>query len=322
LARGEEKTVLPGHDGAIPCAAFHPEESLLATGGKDDKVRFWNPETGQLLKVIELGEAAEKMAFSNDGRLLAVGCMGGGEARHLRVIDMRSQEIVYAAAPPIRQVYSVMWAQSSLGRWLAACGSGGVALWRISDDDPLSLDEVFRLERRTCLATVVDPAARLVVWVEDFSNLKAWDVAANREKRLDAPPLLQGWHGLAWLPDKKSVIYISNAGVAEVWDVQENHRVQTIGVPGTFNAPHLALSPDGRWLAALMQPDAVSLWHRPTGKHIFSLRPETGTVWSLAWDASSESLAVGQSDGGLAVWHLPKIKKKLADAGLPWNELD
>jgi WD40 repeat protein len=322
LTKGEEKTVLAGHDGGISCAAFEPDGFVLATGGKDDKVRFWNPTTGESLGAVELGEAAEKMAFTDDGRFLAIGCMSGRATSHLRVLDVKSKKIVHESAPAMGQVHSVMWAQTPTGRRLAACGLAGVALWKVSSDEAMSLENIFELKRPWCLATVVDPAARLLVWVEDFSNLKAWDVAANGEKLLNAPPLLQGWHGLAWLPDKKSVIYISNSGVAEVWDVENDQRVQSIGAPGTFNAPHIALSPDGRWLAALMQPDAVSLWHRPTGKHIFSLRPETGTVWSLAWDASSENLAVGQSDGGLAVWHLPKIKKSLAEAGLPWKEVD
>ena len=96
----------------------------------------------------------------------------------------------------------------------------------------------------------------------------------------------------------------------------------SLGEPETFNAPHIALSPDGKWLAGLTQPETVSIWNVSTGKHEFSLRPEAGTVWSLAWDASSTKLAVGQSDGGLAVWHLPRIEKKLSELGLAWRRED
>jgi WD40 repeat protein len=129
----------------------------------------------------------------------------------------------------------------------------------------------------------------------------------------------QGWHGLALLPDNQSILYISNTGAAEIWDIEQDKHVTSIGKPGTFAAPHISLSPNGQWLAAQTQPDAVSIWHRPTGEHVFSMRPETGTVWSLAWDPTSEHLAVGQSDGSLAVWHLPKIQQKLAGAGLEWK---
>jgi WD40 repeat protein len=130
----------------------------------------------------------------------------------------------------------------------------------------------------------------------------------------------QGWHGVSLLPDGQSIIYVSKTGVAEVWNVKEDRQLSTFGEPGTFNAPEVALSPDGKWFAALTLPDTVSIWHRPTGKLVFSLRPEAGTVWSLAWDPSSQQLAVGRSDGGLAVWHLPIIQEKLAASGLRWQE--
>jgi WD40 repeat protein len=132
----------------------------------------------------------------------------------------------------------------------------------------------------------------------------------------------QGWHGLALLPDGESIIYVSKTGVAEVWNVKHDRHSDTLGEPATFGAPHIALSPNGVWFAALTQLDTVSVWHRPTGKHVFTLRPETGAVWSLAWDPTSEHLAVGQSDGSLAVWHLPAIQKKLAQSGLAWQEDD
>jgi WD40 repeat protein len=124
---------------------------------------------------------------------------------------------------------------------------------------------------------------------------------------------------LTYLPDGRSILYVANTGVVEVWDVAKNRRVATIGEPDTFAAPHIALSFDGNWLAALTQQGTVSIWHRPTAQHLFSLRPETGSVWSLAWDPSGQHLAVGQSDGGLAVWHLPRIQQKLAESGLEWQ---
>ena len=75
-------------------------------------------------------------------------------------------------------------------------------------------------------------------------------------------------------------------------------------------------------MAALTQPDTVSVWHIPTREHVFSLRPQAATVWSLAWDASSENLAVGGSDGGLAIWRLSRIHEKLAELGLAWKYAD
>jgi WD40 repeat protein len=94
LARADEKLALVGHEGGVPAAAFHPGGRLLATGGKDDVVRVWDVATGDVVESFDQGEAVEKLAFSPDGELLAVGCIGRVGGPHLRVFDRRSQEKV------------------------------------------------------------------------------------------------------------------------------------------------------------------------------------------------------------------------------------
>jgi WD40 repeat protein len=161
-----------------------------------------------------------------------------------------------------------------------------------------------------------------MVWAEEDSHLQAWDIQASHQLPLHAPRMLQGWHGLAFLPDGQSIIYVSESGIAEIWDVKKDRRVKSIGAAGTFIAPHVALSPDGKWFAALTQHDMVSVWRLTSGKHLFSLPLEADSVWSLAWDASGNRLAVGQSNGAIAVVHLQRIQRKLADADLQWQEDD
>jgi WD40 repeat protein len=219
----------------------------------------------------------------------------------------------------VGDIHSLAWVDRPDISYLAACGPGGVALWKVSRRSPIRMEQVLKLPRKWCLSTALNAEGSLLVWTEEDWRLKAWDVAGAREKLLHAPPMFSGWHGLAFLPDDKSIIYISKSGVAEIWNVAEDRRVDSLGEPGIFNAPHISLSPDGKWLAALTQPDTVTIWHMPARKHVFSLRPEHGTVWSLAWDPSSEHLAVGQSDGGLAIWHVPRIQRSLAECGLEWR---
>jgi WD40 repeat protein/tRNA A-37 threonylcarbamoyl transferase component Bud32 len=322
LARADEKTVMSGHEGGIPCAAFHPDGRLLATGGKDDEVRIWNSSTGQIVQSFNLGEAVQALAFSADGRLLAVGCMGRVGAPHLRVFDAQSNEKIYEANPAMGQIHSLSWADGLKGSYLAACGPNGVALWIVSDDKPLRLARVVELDRSRCLATILNTNGRWMVWAQDDSRLQAWDIVGGQERPLHAPPMLQGWHGVAFLPDGESIIYITKSGVAEIWNVKEDRHVDSVGEPGIFSAPHIALSPNGKWFAAVVQQNTVSVWHMPTKQQVFSLRSDVCTVWSLAWDPSSQQLAVGQSDGGLAVWYLPRIQEKLAESGLRWQDDD
>jgi WD40 repeat protein len=215
-------------------------------------------------------------------------------------------------------VFAVAWAGRGDKRLLAASGRYGVALWKAAD--AAALEPVMSLPREWCLATTLSADGTWLVWVQDEQAIHAWDVAANREQPIRAPLMMQGWHGIAFMPGTANLVYIAGNGSAEVWNVSGNRRVESFGLPGTFKAPHLAVSPDGLWFAALIEQDRIAVWHLPTKKHVFSLRVDSGAVWSLAWDPSSERLAVGQSDGGLAIWNMPKIEQRLAEFELEWKK--
>ena len=138
---------------------FHPHGRILATGGKDDKVRFWNPLTGQIVQSLALGEAVQTLAFSSDGKLLAIGSMGRTGAPHLRLADVASNEVTFEATPRMGNVHSLAWGDGPAGRFLAGCGPHGVALWTVGKNQPPRVEEVFKLDRQWCLATLVNPGA-------------------------------------------------------------------------------------------------------------------------------------------------------------------
>jgi WD40 repeat protein len=59
---------------ATHSVAFSPDGRLLAGGGEDNKVRLWDPATGQRIGILSgHTERVGSVAFSPDGRLLASG---------------------------------------------------------------------------------------------------------------------------------------------------------------------------------------------------------------------------------------------------------
>jgi WD40 repeat protein len=89
-----------------------------------------------------------------------------------------------------------------------------------------------------------------------------------------------------------------------------------LGDEDQFHSPHIALSKDGRRFAGLLRGDVVSVWSTADRKMLYSFRPEHSNVWSLAWSHDGDRLAVGLSDGGLAVWDIRVIHAELARIGL------
>lgn len=63
-----------GHDNAIYSIAVHPDETLLASGGRDNQAIIWDIETGEPLHVLSNHTSSiYTVAFSPDGSLLATG---------------------------------------------------------------------------------------------------------------------------------------------------------------------------------------------------------------------------------------------------------
>ena len=53
---------------------------------------------------------------------------------------------------------------------------------------------------------------------------------------------------------------------------------------------------------------------------LLALPEEHGNNWGLAWSPDRELLAAGFSDGSLVLWNIPRVRAKLAQIGLDWQD--
>ena len=86
--RLREVRALEGHAGPVYDVAFSPNGELLLSAGADRCVRLWEIDEGCEVSAIEINDAVRRMAFSPDGRLLALGLESNG----LAVVDTTTQQ--------------------------------------------------------------------------------------------------------------------------------------------------------------------------------------------------------------------------------------
>lgn len=314
--------MLLGHSRGVPSLDFSDDGRQLVSGGKDHKVRLWDAVGGALLWEQEVNGQVQVVDLSSDGRLLAVGYWGvpGDGIQVFDVVQRRA--ILDQTGHDLRDVNGLAFFRNEEQLSLAACGEEGFSVWDVeSIDDTGSWELVKRFHEVNVgseFLTVAIGAKSIVrtEWVLPTYRVRSWKFGDAHSSELTGPRLIQGWHGLAIAKSGQQIAYVSDAGIVEFWDLLEGRVVKSLGTKGHFKAPHLALSPDGRWVAALASPNAIEIWDTGSQQLAYSFRPEHCAVWSLRWSPDSQKLATGLADGGMSIWNVAIIRRELEKMGL------
>lgn len=253
--------------------------------------RLWRLSHGEAA-MFGLESAANAVAFSPDGRLLAVG-VGDGSVRLLEVLGRREVAFFRGHTGGTNAV-----AFSPDGRLLATGGGDGTAkVW-----DASSGREVLTLNGHrnavNCLAFSHDGTV-LATGSRD-SSVRLWRVSDGEQARL-----LGGHAGevysTAFSPGGRTVAVRSGLAL-KLWEASGAGEATTVtATVRRVDAAAVAFSPDGRLLAESAY-DEVALWDVATLKRVKSFEGHAGGVHALAFAPDGGTLATAGEDGALRLW--------------------
>ena len=112
---------------------------------------------------------------------------------------------------------------------------------------------------------------------------------------------------LAFTRDGRQIVSAGNDKVIRVWDWRSGKTIRTIRGevgPGEGEIYAIALSPDGRWLAAggFIEHDVIRIYDFASGRLVRLLRGHADAVYGLAFAPDSRRLISGSADKTAILW--------------------
>lgn len=160
------------HAGGALAVAWQPGGALFASSGQDGEVRLWDSRTRVPRVIHSTPEWSERLAFSGNGKLLAV-----ANARRLHVFDSTGNEV--AMLPDHAGNIAALGWRPKLNE-VAALGNGGLRLHRIGTP-VVSRDYPWK---GACLTASWRPDGSVLASGLQDGTVHFWNIAAGTHSEM------------------------------------------------------------------------------------------------------------------------------------------
>jgi WD40 repeat protein len=323
--------------------AFSPDGKLFSSGGSDNRIRLWDPDTGKELRILKGHKSpVNRIALSADGKLLA-SC---GDDNELLLWDVDTGKVrrrFLGQEHPIR-----LLALSPNGKVLASSCGGCMQLWDTATGKEIRLQLINKVTRGSSMAFTPDSkhfafndrsdnsiqlvdlaegkvirtfkghesdisglafnadGTTLVSWGGEDRTIRAWDVATGKEKRRygdEKQVVLR----LVLAPDGKTLTYETQVDcLVHIWDLAANKDLVPPWKPNSWCVT-FSYSPDSKKVA--MGLDTIAIHETATGKRLNPALGNVSPVQRVEYAGDGMAIAVWRQDNSIELWDTAKWRK-------------
>ncbi|HEY9889224.1 MAG TPA: hypothetical protein V6D02_12540, partial [Candidatus Obscuribacterales bacterium] len=285
------QTLLAKPLGPCPVIAIHPHQPQVAVGDQDGRLLLWQRHDGRLQRaMLSVPEAIRAIAFSPDGHTLAEGRSDGT----IRLWDLRSEygPELFATLPE-GALTTLTFSPDKT--WLLGGDDRGYLYgWRLA-----SGEERYRLPAHdgSMTAIAVSPLSDGLLTCGQDCTAVEWDLATGTARHRFQGRLTNLLGTVAYLPGPadnpvRRVVIGQDDEQLVIWDIVTARPMRTVNKSGDLFMA-LALSADGRYLAASDVSNRISVWDVDSKSLLYEISEATAPVEALVFSPDSQALLSG-----------------------------
>ncbi len=288
VADGKLLRTIAAHEGPVAGVGVSGDGAKIASAGADKTVKVWTlqgPADGKEEKpqVIDLPAAAEALAFSPNGQMVAV-ALHGDKGSALRIYGTASGKEMLALDGHAAAVRALEFLADN--RTLLSAGEdravrlSGVNVTSVLDAHPGGVAGV-----------AFNAGGTLLVSGGADKTVKLWDPARGQVTRTFGP-LTEAVHAVGF---NRAGTQIAAAVGKEVrvWTIADGKEVRSL--PHLAEVAGVAFSADGSRLATAGADRQLRVWELATGQEWVAF-PHAGPVGAVACPPASNDLVVAAAD--------------------------
>ncbi|HEU0220983.1 MAG TPA: WD40 repeat domain-containing protein, partial [Paracoccaceae bacterium] len=297
---------------------FGPDGRMLASAGEDGTVRLWDgvkalPLGGPLIDRV--GDILS-VAFSPDGRGLIAG--NGEGVIYGWNLDTREMLFEPVTGAHTSDVWDLLF--SPKGNRFATVSSDGTSVILEYPSGRILGQALPGIERIG--GVVFTPDGSLLVGGAADGRLRLWDVERQRLVAATASGHVQGIIDAGLSEDGRLIATLGLDQMIRFWRFGTAHPLASERLVVGRNAKGLAVSLDGRRIAAGDEAGEILVWDLGEAVEAMRLSGHGQQVWALAFAPGNTLIASGDRAGEIRLWDLESgrlVRTIAAGSGAVWS---
>ncbi|MCZ6690495.1 MAG: WD40 repeat domain-containing protein [Planctomycetota bacterium] len=286
--------------------------------GKGLGLSLWDVASGEKIRTFD-DEKSEvtSAAFTPDGKKIVLGVVITGGTGQVHIWDVEGGALLHRLFGHESRVNAVAVAPD--GKLMASAGQDPyIRLW-----DPVTGEKRGKLalpHRRTATSDLdFSPDGARIASAHEDVTVRLWDVGQRRLLHSLAGHL-GPVEGVAFFPDGKSVASSGSDRNVCIWDGETGKLRRKITQKAGFmeklmamafvadKAP-LAISPDGKTIAAGGARSVIRRWDQESGKELNVTVGHRSYIVAMAFSPDGKRIATGGGDKTIRLWDIRKRKE-------------